>query len=198
MRRRKLFDMGLRRTKSSTKRSYAPDSDYGLAEPLDSIISNEDLNIKKKYFLEKLSNVNRAELERITRGQAHSQDWLNERKKRLTASNFGEVCRMRSDTSCRKKVYSLLYKPHTSTKEMAHGIEMESHARIEFEKLSGRSVQLCGLFSDIEFPYLAASPGNYSIFNIFKILNIMYRRCININYKIYICICVYIIYRRTS
>jgi len=175
MRRKKLFDMGIRRTKSSTTRSYAPDSDYGLAEPLENIISNEDLNMKKNEFLEKLSNVNRAELERITREQAYSQDWLNERKKRLTASNFGDICKMRSDTSCRKKVYSLLYKSHTSTKEMAHGIEMEPHARLKFENLSGRSVQLCGLFSEIEFPYLAATPGYYSIFNIFKILNIMYR-----------------------
>lgn len=127
--------------------------------------------MKKNIFLEKLSNVNRTELERITRKQAHSQDWLNERKKRLTASNFGEVCRMRSDTSCRKKVYGMLYKPHTSTKEMVYGIEMEPHARIKFEKLSGRSVQLCGLFSDIEFPYLAASPGYHSICNTLKILS---------------------------
>jgi len=72
MRRKKLFDMGIRRTKSSTTRSYAPDSDYGLAEPLENIISNEDLNMKKNIFLEKLSNVNRAELERITREQAYS------------------------------------------------------------------------------------------------------------------------------
>jgi len=57
----------------------------------------------------------------------------------------------------------MLYKPHTSTKEMAHGIEMEPHARIKIEKISGRSVQLCGLFSDIEFSYLAATPGYYSI-----------------------------------
>lgn len=156
--------MGIRRTKSSMKRSFGPDSDYGLAEPLDDMINNEDLNEKKKVFLETLSNVNRIELERITREQAHSQDWLNERRKRLTASNFGEICKMRSNTSCRKKVHGILYKPHISTKEMTYGVEMEPHARVKFEELSGRTVQLCGLFSDIEFPYLAATPGNYSIF----------------------------------
>uniref|UniRef100_A0A2S2NER6 YqaJ viral recombinase domain-containing protein n=1 Tax=Schizaphis graminum TaxID=13262 RepID=A0A2S2NER6_SCHGA len=52
----------------------------------------------------------------------------------------------------------MLYKPHTSTKEKALGIEMKPHARIKFEKLSGRSVQLCRLFSDVEFLYLAATP----------------------------------------
>lgn len=173
IRRRKLFDMGTKRTKSSITRSYGPDLDYGLAEPLDNIISNEDLNMKKKVLLEKLSNVNRTELERITREQAHSQDWLNERKKRLTASNFGEICKMRSNTSCRKKVYGMLYKPHTSTKQMTYGVEMEPHARVKFEELSGHSVQLCGLFTDIEFPYLAATPGNYSTFN--TIQNTKYR-----------------------
>lgn len=159
--------MGIRRTKSSTTRSYGPDSDYGLAEPLDNILNNEDLNIKKNVFLKKLSNVNRTELEQITQEQAHSQDWLNERKKRLTASNFGEICKMRLNTSCRKKVYGILYMPHTSTKQMTYGVEMEPYARVKFEELSGHSVQLCGLFSDIEFPYLAATPGNYSIFNTF-------------------------------
>ncbi|KAL4143365.1 hypothetical protein QTP88_005703 [Uroleucon formosanum] len=48
--------------------------------------------------------------------------------------------------------------PHTSTKQMTYGVEMEPYARVKFEELSVHSVQLCGLFSDIEFPYLAATP----------------------------------------
>lgn len=159
IRRRKLFDLGIKRTKSN-KRFNGPDADYGLAEPLDNIINDEELGTKKKKFLEILSSINRIELERVTKEQAHSQDWINERKKRLTASNFGEICKMRLNTSCRKKVYNMLYRPYTSTKEMAYGVEMEPNAKIKFEELSGHSVNSCGLFSDIEFPYLAATPGN--------------------------------------
>lgn len=67
---------------------------------------------------------------------------------------------MRANTSCRKKVYSLSYRPNFLSKEMMHGVEMESLARNSFEELTSKTVQLCGLFTDNEFLYLAASPGN--------------------------------------
>jgi len=67
---------------------------------------------------------------------------------------------MRSNTSCRKKVHNLLYKFGTTIKEINYGIQMEPLARSVFETLIGVSVKLCGLFTDNQFPYLAASPGN--------------------------------------
>jgi len=51
MRRRKLFTVGVVRSKP--KRKYnAPDKDYGLAEPLDDVqsLSPEDFAEKKKNF----------------------------------------------------------------------------------------------------------------------------------------------------
>jgi len=57
----------------------------------------------------------------------------------------------RAMTSCKKKVYSLLYRPNTTTKEMTYGIEMERQARKKYEELYGVSVEACGLFADIEF-----------------------------------------------
>lgn len=131
-----------------------------MAEPLDNIPTEEELNIKKQFFLDKLGKIDRYELERTTKDQSHSQEWYTERKKRLTASNFGDVCKMRASTSCQKKVYSLLYRPNTTTKEMTYGVEMERLARNKYEELYGVSVEACGLFADIEFPFLAASPGN--------------------------------------
>lgn len=56
--------------------------DQILAEPLVNITTDEDLGVLKNKFLQQLSNVNRIELELMTREQAYSQDWLNERKKR--------------------------------------------------------------------------------------------------------------------
>jgi len=131
-----------------------------LAEPLDNIPTEEELNIKKQFFLDKLGKIDLYELERTTKDQSHSQEWYIERKKRLTASNFGDVCKMRASTSCQKKVYSLLYRPNTTTKAMTYGVEMECLARNKYEELYGVSVEACGLFADIDFPFLAASPGN--------------------------------------
>jgi len=107
-----------------------------------------------------LGKIDRCELERSTKDQSHSQEWYSERKKRLIASNFGDICKMRASTSCRKKVYSLLYRPNTTTKEMMYGVVMERQARKKYEELYDVSVEACGLFADIDFPFLAASPGN--------------------------------------
>lgn len=159
MRRKRLFDTGEKRKKSTATRFSGPDTDYGLAEPLDNIITEQEFDIKKKLFLEKLKKIDRIELERITKEQSYSQDWYIERKKRLAASNFGDICKMRANTSCRKKVYSLLYCPCTTTKEMAYGIENEPRAKIKFESISQLSIKSCGLFVDEIFPFLASSPG---------------------------------------
>ncbi|CAI6362985.1 unnamed protein product [Macrosiphum euphorbiae] len=158
-RRRKLFSSGIVRTKPKYKCS-APDNNYGLAEPLDDNLSlnNEHFLEKKNLFLQKLTDVNRYEIEKVTRDQSHSEIWYKERRVRLTASKFGEICKMRDSTSCKIKVHGMLYKPSAMCKSMAYGIEIEPLARSSFEALLQVSVQLCGLFIDREYPYLAASP----------------------------------------
>ncbi|CAI6374568.1 unnamed protein product [Macrosiphum euphorbiae] len=55
-------------------------------------------------------------------------------------------------------VHNMLYKSSITSKEMTHGIENESLARTRFQDLTGMTVKLCGLFTDNEYPYLAASP----------------------------------------
>lgn len=166
MRRRKLFDDGIGRSKIKSKFN-APDQDYGLTEPLDNLITNEELALKKLAYIKMLTDVDRKQLEMLTVEQNLSQLWVTERKKRLTASTFGDICKMRPTTSCGKKVHSLLYKPPTICKQMSYGIEMEPIARAQFEKNNALTVKLCGLFCDEEFPYLAASPGKTYNFYIY-------------------------------
>lgn len=156
MRRRKLFSEGTKRKKLHLG---APDKEYGLAEPLIETISEENLNDKKMDFINKLSIVDKIYIEKKTREQNQNFEWFQERKIRLTASKFGEVCKMKPYTSCKKKVHSMLYKLPGKSKEMDHGIEFESHARTQFENMFNLQVNLCGLIIDPELPYLAASPG---------------------------------------
>lgn len=87
------------------------------------------------------------------------------------ASKFGDVCRMRINTSCKVKVHNMLCKSSITSKEMTHGVENESLARTQFQDLTGMTVKLCGLFTDNEYPYLAASPGkiHYLILHSVKI-----------------------------
>ncbi|XP_050053438.1 uncharacterized protein LOC126549075 [Aphis gossypii] len=156
--------------KNKKKSSSAPDKDYGLAEPLIDTILPEELEIKKNCFLNKLKTVNLHQLNLDTRDQSENQKWFQERKKRLTASKFGDICKMRQNTSCKRQVHAIIYKPQIKTKELTHGIEMESYGRKKFEDVSRLSVETCGLIVDSEIPFLAASPdgmvGNDAILEI--------------------------------
>ena len=92
-----------------TRTDNGPDEDYGLAEPLVDEISPEMFEEKKNQFLVSLKNSNIDEIESNTRDQTNSEAWYRERRLRLTASRFGQICKMRSTTSCKNTVYNILY-----------------------------------------------------------------------------------------
>jgi len=66
---------------------------------------------------------------------------------------------MRGTLAVKSKSIIFYNKYPTMCKSISYGIEMEPHARRQFEELNGLAVRTCGLFIDREFPYLAASPG---------------------------------------
>lgn len=75
-------------------------------------VSTEYLEkLKESYYKTKVK-INQEEakyLERDTREQSDSNLWKSERKKRITASNVGEICKMMKKTKRSKKVEALLY-----------------------------------------------------------------------------------------
>lgn len=105
-RRRQLFPSGNKKNKQFSNR---PDDDYGLAEPLIEEFSSDILEKKKNEFLISLKNENIPTIEKNTRDQNDSEEWYHERKKRLTASKFSQICKMRANTSCKNAVYSIMY-----------------------------------------------------------------------------------------
>ncbi|XP_050540727.1 uncharacterized protein LOC126905245 [Daktulosphaira vitifoliae] len=154
-RRRQLFPD---KRKCKKPKSNGADEDYGLAEPLIEIFSPEEIEMKKNNFLESLGQADVKKIEIETRDQSNNAMWYSERKKRLTASNYGQICKMRSNTSCRNVVYNILYAPDVQSKALQHGKIMEAKARQEVERLLNKIVNNSGLVVDPDFPYLAASP----------------------------------------
>lgn len=138
-----------------------------MAEPLVDILSLSDLEVRKTEFLNTLKTVDRKEIEISTRNQSENQVWFQERKKRLTASNFGQICKKRKNTSCKNIVYSMLYASAPFAKSLQYGRVMEMVARKKAEEIIGHSVEMCGLIIDPEIPYLAASPGIFNLYIIF-------------------------------
>jgi len=158
--RRQLFP-----TKKSKKiKKTGPDEFYGLVEPLqeDDVISNEELEIKKEQFISQLKlNVEEYQkLEKNTRSQRNCQQWFKERRNRLTASNFGKVCKMRRTTSCKNIVHSLLYGTQfQNIKQLEYGKQFESEALFQASNILKKNIDTCGFFVDHEIPFLGASPG---------------------------------------
>jgi len=149
------------RKKMVSARSKGPDSHYGLAEPLMDTIDEDELQEKKNTFIQYLHTVDTKQIEIDTRDQNLNPNWFQERKIRLTASRFGEICKMRPNTSCKTKVHSILYKSPVTSKQMTYGHNMEHEARQKLKEIIKLDVQLCGLVIDTIFPYLAASPGYF-------------------------------------
>jgi len=166
-RRRALFKLsGVYKSK---KKSCGPDENYGLAQPLNDFLSEEEIKIKKEEFIKSLTLSLAAKkiLEYETRNQSDSQTWFTERRNRLTASNFGKICKMRSNTSCKNTVYEILYNNNnTKTNAIDYGKESEDLAIKTLEKIIKKPIQKCGLFVDDHTPYLAATPGN-TFFNFY-------------------------------
>jgi len=127
---------------------------------------DEQLTKKKNEFIQSLTISEQAKqkLEFETRNQADSQIWLNERRNRLTASNFGRICKMRPNTSCKNNVFDILY-GNTKTRAMEYGNKFEGLAITTLENIIKKPIKKCGLFIDDDVPYLAATPGNLLIYN---------------------------------
>lgn len=84
--------------------------------------------------------------------------YVNEKSKRLTASNFGLVVKRRDTTSPRCLLNRLLSCRKFRSPAMSYGTEKESVARSRFEREYDLVVSPAGLFIDLKYGFLGASP----------------------------------------
>lgn len=103
-------------------------------------------------------------IERQTVDQADNELWINERRKRITASRVGGIAKMRATTKRSKKVQQLLYNTFRGNAATRYGTENEDTARqqyIIYMKQNGHpnlDVEACGLFVSLDNPWLAGTP----------------------------------------
>lgn len=138
--------------------SSTNDKDYGPhAQKPDLDKAMFELKVSQHFENLAKSHEEIAALERLTVNQRESKEWLEERRIRLTASNFGLICNRRPDSNCGPVVAKLLYSK-VDCAATRYGQAHEEDAIKCFEQLTGNSVTKCGLFVDQELPWLAASP----------------------------------------
>lgn len=124
-------------------------------------IAPEMMEKEKTTFISNLQKTKeeRQKIEKDTILQSASSEWLELRRKLLTASNFGRVIKRRPDVSCGNLVKDLLYKDCIShVKSIKHGLENEKIAIEQLSRQNGVEIEPCGLFIDDKLPYLGASP----------------------------------------
>jgi hypothetical protein len=155
--------------------AYAgPDKDYGAVAdqedadepaPLRPPSPDPQLGSKMKEFLDELYALTVEMRQNITKDtirQSADSTWFEERRKRLTASLAGEVCRRIPHNSAKNLVVRILYKGSSGkTQDMKDGNNFEETARSMLSHVLKVPIQRTGLHVDAEHPFLAASPGKY-------------------------------------
>jgi len=105
-------------------------------------------------------------IECLSRNQANSDAWVQARSERITASNFGKVCKLKPSTAPENTVKAVLGYKEFSTPYTDYGQAHEDTARRKYvstmKKLHpGLTVKKCGLLITPEYPYLGASPDGF-------------------------------------
>lgn len=118
----------------------------------------EDDWTSKDGFLRRLSMDDPHDIQLRTVGQKDSALWREMRHVRLTASNFGKICKLRPTTDRVKTVRGLLYSDFKGNEAVRWGCDHEDVALRCFEDVTGFTVKKCGLFIDESKPFVAASP----------------------------------------
>ena len=97
------------------------------------------------------------QLEKKTCDQASNDKWIEKRRRRITASNFGRIM-LRKATVTQKFIDSLQLKKNFKSAATCYGTASEKVAINIYRKKTGNHVHNCGLVVNPKFPCIAASP----------------------------------------
>ena len=153
------------KARTGTHLSFLDLSQHGKAD-LQSIADDYDYLPKPltHYAIENLTTLNKTQcqvLEKNTRKQALSAEWREARRFRLTASNFGTICKRTEKRDTSKLCDELHNGPTFKTEAMKLGIKCERLARSKLEDMEGVTVELASLCVNPKHPHLGASPDGF-------------------------------------
>lgn len=156
----------LRARKKGGHVSTADCTEYGRNAAKDDV--PEDIFLERqRSMIEKLrdeisTKEKREDLFNKTIGQFHNPFYVEAKRHRLTASNFGGVIKMTKISSAPGLVSKILYPKNLSAnKAIQYGIINEENARRRYELQFGVEVRESGLCTNECYPLLAASPDGF-------------------------------------
>ncbi len=107
------------------------------------------------------------QIELTTKNQADNQQWILERRLRVTASRIGSIVKMKKTTKKSKKVEELLYSTFRGNAATRYGSAKETESieeYITFQRMRGHDklcVSKCGFIVSTANPWLGASPDGF-------------------------------------
>lgn len=145
--------------KRRRKKQGTTDESYGEHCQKPDMSDGEFENEKNEYLKKiELSPEEIVQIEIKTRNQGNSMEWRNLRRQKLTASNFGDVCRRQLHTPCKNIVRRILYPKKIDTESLRYGRRNEKRAIEALEREIGVNITPSGLFIHEKKPYFAATP----------------------------------------
>lgn len=124
-------------------------------------MSEEVFEITKQNFLRELeiTEEERDAIQKNTIQQNNSPDWIEQRKKRLTASFFGKICKRKKDISCTPLVKSIVRpKDLSNVLSIAYGKQNEEKALSQIAHQEKIKIERCGLYIHKTSCFLGATP----------------------------------------
>ncbi len=148
----------------SARKAYGPEADD--VDIVEDVQPDELDSLCKDYYQKNvvISKTEAAKLERQTHLQSSSGVWREARRKRLTASSFGQVLRRRPNHTVEVLVRNLLYTSFKGNSHTKYGLDQEGpsvtdyQAKMLEETKTRLQVKRCGIFVSPDHPFLGASP----------------------------------------
>ena len=114
-----------------------------------------------EYWVDNALSVTEADIKDIaskTTKQSASKQWYHHRRWRITASRFGEICKMTDRRNKKKLCQSFVAHSNLKSKAVIHGRQYESVAVRKFENQMNIKTKAAGFFISEDYPFLGASP----------------------------------------
>ena len=135
-----------------------PASSYGLYHDHDYFQYTMEDYFLRKYNISTITPEMIQDIEAATKDQHKCGRWTDERQMRVTASNFGTVCKATERRDMERLANGLITPKNLTNKAVQHGKKYESVAIAKYCKDYKTNVKSCGLFVSNEHPYLGATP----------------------------------------
>ncbi len=121
-------------TTKKARLSYGPDADVQICDD----VSPDELKTLCDRYMEKEVNITERQSEAVEQSttlQSGSGVWKEERRKRLTASGFGEVCKRNPKLKVEPYVRRKLYGSFNGNQYTRHGLQQERATIIDYEAI---------------------------------------------------------------